>query len=33
MDSTRLNTLGWQPQVDLPTGLAKAYQDFMQNTL
>ena len=28
MDSSRLNTLGWQPQVSLATGLAQAYQDF-----
>jgi GDP-L-fucose synthase len=30
MDSTRLNALGWQPQVNLEQGLALAYQDFMQ---
>jgi GDP-L-fucose synthase len=29
MDSQRLNALGWQPQVDLATGLAKAYKDFL----
>ncbi|MDD2808201.1 GDP-L-fucose synthase [Rhodoferax sp.] len=28
MDSTRLNQLGWQPQVNLAQGLARAYQDF-----
>ena len=28
MDSSRLNALGWQPSVDLPTGLKIAYQDF-----
>ena len=28
MDSSRLNTLGWQAQVNLATGLAQAYQDF-----
>lgn len=33
MDSTRLNRLGWQPQVDLASGLDKAYQDFNKNTL
>jgi GDP-L-fucose synthase len=29
MDSSRLNALGWQPKVDLPQGLAAAYQDFV----
>jgi len=29
MDSSRLNALGWKPQVDLQTGLAKAYEDFI----
>ncbi len=29
MDSSRLNALGWKPQVDLQTGLEKAYQDFI----
>jgi len=29
MDSSRLHSLGWQAQVDLPTGLALAYQDFL----
>jgi GDP-L-fucose synthase len=29
MDSSRLNKLGWKPQVDLKTGLANAYQDFI----
>jgi GDP-L-fucose synthase len=29
MDSTRLNQLGWQAQVNLKQGLALAYQDFM----
>ena len=28
MDSTRLNALGWQAQVNLEQGLALAYQDF-----
>jgi len=31
MDSARLNALGWQAQVSLEVGLAKAYQDFQQN--
>ena len=30
MDSTRLNALGWQAQVNLEQGLALAYQDFIQ---
>ncbi len=29
MDSERLNSLGWKPQVDLKSGLKKAYADFM----
>lgn len=29
MDSSRLNALGWNPQVDLQLGLAKTYEDFM----
>jgi GDP-L-fucose synthase len=29
MDSTRLNNLGWQAQVHLREGLAKAYADFL----
>jgi GDP-L-fucose synthase len=32
MDSTRLNTLGWKPEVDLKEGLAIAYQDFIRAT-
>ena len=30
MDSSRLNRLGWTPQVNLETGLAQAYQAFSQ---
>ena len=30
MDSTRLNSLGWQAKVHLEQGLALAYQDFKQ---
>ena len=30
MDSSRLHSLGWQAQVDLTTGLALAYQDFLK---
>ena len=33
MDSSRLNALGWQAQVDLFSGLAMAYQDFLERTL
>lgn len=29
MDSTRLNSLGWQAQVTLEDGLARAYADFL----
>jgi GDP-L-fucose synthase len=29
MDSSRLNKLGWQAQVNLLEGLARAYQDFL----
>jgi len=29
MDSSRLRELGWTPQIDLATGLASAYQDFL----
>jgi GDP-L-fucose synthase len=29
MDSSRLNALGWQAQVNLQNGLAAAYQDFV----
>jgi GDP-L-fucose synthase len=28
MDSTRLNAMGWRPQVDLEEGLRRAYQDM-----
>jgi len=30
MDSRRLQKLGWQPQVGLTEGLAKAYEDFLE---
>jgi nucleoside-diphosphate-sugar epimerase len=32
MDSSRLNNLGWQAQVNLHEGLAKAYTDFLKST-
>jgi GDP-L-fucose synthase len=31
MDSSRLNALGWQAQVDLAAGLQAAYADFVQS--
>jgi len=30
MDSSRLFGLGWKPQIDLPTGIRLAYEDFLQ---
>jgi GDP-L-fucose synthase len=32
LDSSRLNSLGWQAQVPLPQGLTQAYQDFLTKT-
>ena len=32
MDSSRINSLGWQAQVPLLQGLTKAYQDFLTRT-
>jgi GDP-L-fucose synthase len=29
MDSKRLNSLGWKPQIDLKNGLKKTYEDFL----
>lgn len=31
MDSTRLNSMGWQPETDLASGLTMAYQDYIQS--
>jgi GDP-L-fucose synthase len=31
MDSSRLNELGWRPQVGLEAGLESAYQDYLKN--
>jgi len=31
MDSSRLRSLGWTPDVSLATGLAGAYRDFLEN--
>ncbi len=31
MDSSQLGALGWQPRVDLKTGLGLAYADFLSN--
>ena len=33
MDSNRLNSLGWKPQVDLQQGLALAYADFCKEVV
>ena len=33
MDSSRLNSLGWQAQVKLETGLHAAYRDFLRNSV
>jgi GDP-L-fucose synthase len=33
MDSSRLNKLGWQPQVHLQEGLQRAYQVFLNSTV
>jgi GDP-L-fucose synthase len=32
MDSSRLNSLGWQAQVNLKEGLTEAYQDYLVNS-
>ena len=29
MDSSQLNALGWQPQVALPDGIGRSYQDYL----
>jgi GDP-L-fucose synthase len=31
MDSSRLFALGWKPQIDLATGVRKAYEDFLDH--
>ncbi len=31
MDISKIKTLGWSPKIDLRTGIAIAYQDFMQS--
>jgi GDP-L-fucose synthase len=31
MNSQRLHSLGWQAKVDLTSGLALAYQDFLKH--
>jgi len=33
MDSQRLNSLGWSPEIGLKDGLAKAYKDFCLNSM
>jgi GDP-L-fucose synthase len=30
MDVSRIKALGWHPEVDLPTGIALAYRDFLE---
>jgi GDP-L-fucose synthase len=30
MDSSRLRSLGWEPRIDLSSGLADAYRDFLE---
>lgn len=30
MDNSRLFALGWKPQIDLPTGIRMAYEDFLK---
>lgn len=32
MDSSRLFALGWRPQIDLPTGIRLAYEDFLKRS-
>ena len=32
MDSSRLFALGWRPQIDLPTGIRLAYEDFLKHS-
>lgn len=31
MDSSRLRSLGWTPEIELNTGLRQAYRDFLEN--
>jgi nucleoside-diphosphate-sugar epimerase len=31
MDNTRLNSLGWQSEVDLEQGIRQAYKDYCIN--
>ncbi len=30
MDSSRLRALGWKPEIDLPTGIRLAYEDYLK---
>ena len=30
MDTTRMFALGWKPQIDLPTGIRRTYEDFLR---
>ena len=31
MDSSRIFVLGWKPQIDLETGIRRAYDDFLKS--
>jgi GDP-L-fucose synthase len=31
LDSSRIFALGWRPKIDLATGVALAYQDFLKS--
>jgi nucleoside-diphosphate-sugar epimerase len=31
MDTSRLFQMGWQPQIDLETGVRLAYEDFLKH--
>ncbi len=33
MDHSRIADLGWKPEIDLPTGIRLAYEDFLKNYL
>lgn len=32
MDSSRIRATGWRPSIDLPTGIARTYQSFLEET-
>jgi GDP-L-fucose synthase len=33
LDSSRIFALGWRPQIDLATGIARAYEDFLKQRI